>query len=191
MANERYELFDLIKETFIRLGEADFEDWWHRQTPELFDAITQAITDPAFKLRPAQRMPEGRWRTWMIRTGRGWGKTQAGSTAVHDCAVDLYPGGNGILVGATVKDVRDTMIEGDSGLLATARPGHPSSNGGWWACARSIGSCQRRIASSPSRKSAGAWPVSGWLTRSTASRARADSLAPRIVTAGLPRLHHR
>lgn len=125
MANERYELFDLIKETFIRLGEADFEDWWHRQTPELFDAITQAITDPAFKLRPAQRMPEGRWRTWMIRTGRGWGKTQAGSTAVHDCAVDLYPGGNGILVGATVKDVRDTMIEGDSGLLATARPGHP------------------------------------------------------------------
>lgn len=125
MANERYELFDLIREQYLRLGDAAFEDWWHSLDPDTFDAIAKAMADPGFKLRPGQRMPEGHWRTWMIRTGRGWGKTFAAACAVHDMAVDMYPGGHGILVGATVKDVRDTMIEGDSGLLATARPGHP------------------------------------------------------------------
>lgn len=56
--------------------------------------------------------------------GRGWGKTRVGAEAVHLIA-ERYPGlcGSRILVaGRTAADVRDTMVEGVSGLLATAKP---------------------------------------------------------------------
>lgn len=53
--------------------------------------------------------------------GRGAGKTRAGSEWVHE---QIDGGCRRIaLVGATAADVRDVMVEGESGILATARPG--------------------------------------------------------------------
>lgn len=123
MSYDETKLFDLIKTQYVNLGEDGFGDWWHSQDPSTFEVIQKALGDPAFGLLPHQKMPPGRWRVWFLRMGRGSGKTFGASCAVHRLARDLYPGGNGILVGATVKDVRDTMIEGDSGLIETAPPG--------------------------------------------------------------------
>ncbi len=60
------------------------------------------------------------WRIWLIMAGRGFGKTRAGSEWVSELAR-----GDGTrrfaLIGATIDDVRNVMIEGESGLIAVAR----------------------------------------------------------------------
>jgi phage terminase large subunit-like protein len=69
---------------------------------------------------PGQRAPAGAWRVWMIRAGRGFGKTRAGAEWIS--AQARADGKARIaLVGATVDDVRRVMIEGESGLLEVAR----------------------------------------------------------------------
>lgn len=66
--------------------------------------------------------PPGDWRIWLIRAGRGFGKTRAGAEWVSACARTM-PGGRIALVGGTIEDVRRVMIEGESGLLAVAHQG--------------------------------------------------------------------
>jgi len=71
--------------------------------------------------RVEQVAPDGDWSTWLYMAGRGSGKTRAGAEWVHE---QVAAGCKRIaLVGATAADVRDVMIEGESGILATARPG--------------------------------------------------------------------
>lgn len=67
-----------------------------------------------------QLVPPGDWQVWLIRAGRGFGKTRAGSEWVNQLAVDV-PDGRFALVGASLDEVRRVMIEGQSGLIATAR----------------------------------------------------------------------
>ncbi|MEM1133902.1 MAG: terminase family protein [Pseudomonadota bacterium] len=78
------------------------------------------IEDWQFWARPAQLAPPGDWRIWLMMAGRGFGKTRAGAEWVHHIARN-----NGeariALVGASLAEVRAVMIEGESGLLATAR----------------------------------------------------------------------
>lgn len=71
--------------------------------------------------RADQRPPpwKERWRTWAITSGRGGGKTTTGSRLVHRVA-EREP--NIILIGATGPDLRETMVEGISGILATSPP---------------------------------------------------------------------
>lgn len=69
--------------------------------------------------REAQRPPTGQWATWLILAGRGFGKTVTGAEwswrmARHTSAP------RSVIVGATAGDVRDTMVEGESGILARA-----------------------------------------------------------------------
>ncbi len=66
--------------------------------------------------------PDGDWRVWMILAGRGYGKTRAGAEWVTDMAL-AHPGCRIALVGATMDDVRQVMVEGESGLIAVARDG--------------------------------------------------------------------
>ena len=67
--------------------------------------------------------PEGDgWRIWVIRAGRGFGKTRAGAEWISQIARDT-PDARLALVGATRDDVRRVMIEGQSGLIAVARDG--------------------------------------------------------------------
>ncbi|HYF23187.1 MAG TPA: terminase family protein [Caulobacteraceae bacterium] len=69
---------------------------------------------------PAQRPPEGPWRTWLFLGGRGAGKTRAGAEWL---AARARPGARLALVGPTLHDVREVMAEGTSGLLRL--PGRP------------------------------------------------------------------
>lgn len=71
--------------------------------------------------RDAQKEPLGAWRVWLIQAGRGYGKTRTGSEWV------IKQVENGVakriaLVGRTSADVRDVMIEGESGILACSPP---------------------------------------------------------------------
>ncbi len=67
-----------------------------------------------------QRAPCGDWRVWLIRAGRGFGKTRAGAEWVSAFARD-HPGAQIALVGASIEDARRVMVEGRSGVLNVAR----------------------------------------------------------------------
>lgn len=73
------------------------------------------------RLRSAQRPPAGQWSTWLFLGGRGAGKTLAGAEWLADQAEALGAEGRLALVGPTLHDVRETMIEGVSGLRGLPR----------------------------------------------------------------------
>lgn len=79
------------------------------------------VGGPDERRRPEQAEPGGRWRFWLILAGRGWGKTRTGAECVADWA-RRHPGARIALVAPTFADVRDTMVEGESGLLAVLDP---------------------------------------------------------------------
>jgi phage terminase large subunit-like protein len=65
--------------------------------------------------RPAQVAPDGDWTVWLYSGGRGAGKSRAGAEWVHE---QVAAGRRRIaLVGPTAGDVRDVMVEGESGIL--------------------------------------------------------------------------
>ena len=89
--------------------------------PEVFEALTpeqqeEVMWDWSLWARPKQIAPEGDWRVWLILAGRGFGKTRSGAEWVRQ-NVESNRAGRIALVGATAADVRDTMIEGESGIL--------------------------------------------------------------------------
>lgn len=61
------------------------------------------------------------WLIWLILTGRGWGKTRVGAEDIAEFMRE-HPRSRTALVGATFADVRDTMVEGESGLLSVLHP---------------------------------------------------------------------
>jgi len=71
--------------------------------------------------RPSQRPPPGDWRTWLLMAGRGFGKTRSGAEWVR-LQVEEGRSQRIALVGPTANDVREVMIEGESGLLAVCNP---------------------------------------------------------------------
>ena len=78
------------------------------------------LRDWRFWGRPYQHEPAGSWRTWLILAGRGWGKTRTGAETVRQWATSgRY--GRIALVARTAADVRDVIVEGESGLLAIHR----------------------------------------------------------------------
>lgn len=74
-----------------------------------------------FWARPAQVAPEGDWRIWLLLSGRGFGKTRAGAEWVRE-QVERHGRRRIALVGRTAADVRDVMVEGESGVLAVCPP---------------------------------------------------------------------
>ena len=71
--------------------------------------------------RPSQRPPPGDWRVWAYVAGRGAGKTRAGACWIqHRAQAGVMK--LGCLIAPTAADVRDVMVEGQSGLLAVAPP---------------------------------------------------------------------
>jgi phage terminase large subunit-like protein len=85
-------------------------------------AALRGLTEAwSWRAHRGQLAPPGTWRTWLLMAGRGFGKTLAGSQWVHAQARAL-PTGRIALVGATHEDARRVMVDGASGLLATAAP---------------------------------------------------------------------
>ncbi|HEX8240826.1 MAG TPA: terminase family protein [Allosphingosinicella sp.] len=62
------------------------------------------------------------WDVWLLRGGRGFGKTRAGAEWVWARARET-PGAQIALVGANLDDVLKVMVEGPGGLAAAARSG--------------------------------------------------------------------
>ena len=69
-----------------------------------------------------QTAPSGDWSTWIVKGGRGFGKTLAGAKWIESILATREPV-RIALVGATIDDARRIMVEGKSGLIAVA--------GGW------------------------------------------------------------
>lgn len=69
--------------------------------------------------RPQQRPPVGDWGGWLILSGRGWGKSRTGAEWTKLKAREER---RGILIGRTSADVRDVMVEGESGILSCCDP---------------------------------------------------------------------
>ena len=66
--------------------------------------------------RANQRPPAGDWIIWLILAGRGFGKTRTIVEWAHEQAKAM-PGSFGSVVAATSADVRDVLVEGESGFL--------------------------------------------------------------------------
>ena len=97
------------------------------QRRRLLDGLTDdeaedLLYDWSFWARPSQLPPDGPWRTWLILAGRGFGKTRTGAEWIR-AEVEAGRRGRLAVIGATAADVRDVMVEGESGLLAVSRPG--------------------------------------------------------------------
>ena len=98
-------------------GRADREELARRLQPHELAALGSYYWEGW--ARDAQLAPGEAWRTWLICAGRGFGKTRAGAEWVRDVA--RRDGGARIaLVGASLGEVRNVMVEGDSGVLAAA-----------------------------------------------------------------------
>lgn len=86
------------------------------------DEALNLLYDWTFWRRTLQTTPAGDdWLTWLLQGGRGSGKTRPGAEECNERA-RLGQWGRIALVGATAADVRDVMIEGESGIKACAHP---------------------------------------------------------------------
>lgn len=90
--------------------------------------MEQLQWDPEFWLRPEQTaptvVPGGMpWNIWLILAGRGFGKSRAGAEWVRERAKYTNQGKLRFgLVARTSADVRDTIVEGESGLINVHPP---------------------------------------------------------------------
>lgn len=89
------------------------------QKAELSKLLDNAQYRWSLNARESQRIPEGDWTVWLVKAGRGFGKTRLGSETVRIWKETLP-----IIhfFGATTGDARDIMIEGPAGILAVSPP---------------------------------------------------------------------
>lgn len=79
------------------------------------------------QLPPETADDETPWRVWLILGGRGAGKTRAGAEWVRAKALGLAPVASEparriALIGETIGEVRNVMVEGVSGILSVHAP---------------------------------------------------------------------
>jgi phage terminase large subunit-like protein len=73
--------------------------------------------------RPEQQAPEGDWNIWLVLAGRGFGKTRLASEWVREQAKYTNTGQRRFaLVARTAADVRDVIVEGESGIMNVTPP---------------------------------------------------------------------
>jgi phage terminase large subunit-like protein len=74
--------------------------------------------------RPEQFCPEGiDWNVWLVLAGRGFGKTRLASEWVREQAKYTTTGQRRFaLVARTAADVRDVIVEGESGIMNVSPP---------------------------------------------------------------------
>ena len=74
--------------------------------------------------RPEQIAPPGvDWNIWLVLAGRGFGKTRLAAEWVREQAKYTTTGQRRFaLVARTAADVRDVIVEGESGIIAVSPP---------------------------------------------------------------------
>lgn len=100
---------------------AKFLDWFDKRT---FDKI---MADWEFLARDEQLPPTDNYKFWLYMAGRGSGKTRTGAEWTKDLIRRGYNRGG--LIAPTAADVRDVMVEGESGLLAICNDWDRDYNG--------------------------------------------------------------
>lgn len=81
------------------------------------------LWDWSFWARPEQKAPEGDWAIWLLLAGRGFGKTRCAAEWVRDEAKVTVDGKRRFaLVARTAADVRDVIVEGESGIMSISPP---------------------------------------------------------------------
>ncbi len=80
--------------------------------------------DWSFWGRPEQQAPEGDdWNLWLVLAGRGFGKTRLAAEWVREQAKYTTTGQRRFaLVARTAADVRDVIVEGESGIINVSPP---------------------------------------------------------------------
>jgi phage terminase large subunit-like protein len=92
------------------------------------DELQARLYDWRFWARPSQLRPgtvgaaitRADWRYWLVKAGRGFGKTRTGAETVREWAEG--PNERILMIAPTAADVREVMIEGPSGLMACYPP---------------------------------------------------------------------
>ena len=85
--------------------------------------MTEASCRWSMTARPEQLPPDWQWTIWLMKCGRGWGKTRTGGEWVKE---KIESGTYRLMAcfAPTADDVRKVMVEGPSGLLSLNwRPG--------------------------------------------------------------------
>ncbi|MEM1350726.1 MAG: terminase family protein [Pseudomonadota bacterium] len=125
-----------MRSTLIAPGLRSGASWIASAAPEVQNTFLDSLTEGEllalpylfeFWALPHQLPPAGDWRAWVIMGGRGAGKTRAGAEWVRaqiEGPAPLAPGRarRVALVGETIDQVREVMIFGDSGILASSPP---------------------------------------------------------------------
>lgn len=76
--------------------------------------------------RPNQLPPQTDWATWVLMTGRGFGKTRSAAEEVWWYCIE-NPEARMAVIAPTFDDIRHTCFEGESGLLSCCPEGLVSS----------------------------------------------------------------
>jgi predicted phage terminase large subunit-like protein len=110
---------DFVKKLLAGLPKDDpslslFEKLSDRQAAQL-------IYDWTLWARPNQMSPSGAWTLWLVLAGRGFGKTRTGAEWVRQ-EIEAGRSSRMAIVAPTAADLRDVIVEGESGILATAPP---------------------------------------------------------------------
>ncbi len=92
------------------------------QQAEIFEGYSEQDMenlkyDANFWLRPEQKIPDGDWFITALVAGRGFGKTLTAAQWIRRKALE-HPGCRIAIAARTVADVRNTMVLGESGILA-------------------------------------------------------------------------
>jgi phage terminase large subunit-like protein len=95
--------------------------WLAEQSRETLDEILKGAW--WWVGRPEQFRPAGDWLVWLIRSGRGWGKTRTGAEDLLDRVfrhpVDAFgQRTEWLVIAETLNDCRTACIEGNSGILS-------------------------------------------------------------------------
>lgn len=94
---------------------------------DLTEPQLQALAyDWRFWGRPEQLPPPGKWLTWLVLAGRGFGKTRTGSEFVR-AEVKAGRARHIAIIAETAADARDVLVEGPAGILA-CHPPHERPN---------------------------------------------------------------
>lgn len=95
-------------------------EWLMRQEKEVLDEIVRG--EWWWTARPEQIPPPGDWLVHLVLSGRGWGKSRAGSEWIVDRTLRYPRDRSGasterLVIGETLSDTRAICIEGPSGVL--------------------------------------------------------------------------